>query len=186
MKQVIIIHGAPSGEEFFDINEPSPSNMIWYPVIQKVLTVRGISCQTLEMPKAYDPVYEQWVNILKQMNISDETILVGHSCGGGFLLKFFSEHLEIIPKKLILVAPWIDPFQELTDRFFDFEIDVTIPQRFSVDIFMSSDDPETGMQKSFEIIQEKLPNAAYHKFNNREHFTDKQFPELLEVILKDA
>lgn len=186
MKQIIIIHGAPNEEEFFDVNEPSPSNMIWYPVIQKSLSLHEKLCQVLEMPKSYDPMYHEWVAVFEQMKISNETILIGHSYGGGFLLKYFSEHSEVIPKKLILVAPWIDPFKELTDNFLDFEINETLTGRFPVDIFLSSDDNETGMQKTFEIIQEKLPNAQYHKFDNREHFTETEFPELLELVLKDA
>lgn len=102
MKQVILIHGLPKEKEVLGDTWPSPSNSHWFPWIQKQLTRQDILCQTLEMPKSYNPTYSDHERVLNQMEISDETILVGHSCGGGFLLRYFSEHKELTPKKLFL------------------------------------------------------------------------------------
>ena len=35
---------------------------------------------------------------------------------------------------------------------------------------------------SFVVIQEKLPKLIIHQFTDKEHFTEKEFPELLELI----
>lgn len=191
MKQVILIHGLPSKEEVTGDVWPSPSNCHWFPWIQKQLTKEGLLCQTLEMPRSYDPVYNEHEKVLNQMNISNETILVGHSCGGGFLVRYFSEHKDLAPQKIILVAPWIDPENYLkeinpTSNFFDFEIDSNLSSRTEVHCVYSTDD-ESYILDSIKTIQEKLPSMTMHVFTNKGHFTEpdlgtKEFPELLELL----
>ncbi len=189
MNHVVLIHGMPDKEEYFSEEKPSSSNKHWFPWIQKKLAIHERLSQSLEMPHPYNPIYEDHCAVFEQMKISKETILVGHSCGGGFLLRYFSEHPELHPKKIILVAPWIDPEpKELTTGFFDFTIDPTLTQRTNLILFYSTDDDEVCV-RSAEMIREALPGATYHTFDNKGHFTlgdlgTEAFPELLEEILK--
>lgn len=189
MNHVILIHGMPDKEEYYDTQSESPSNKQWLPWIQKELSKKDILSQALEMPHPYNPIYKDHCEVFEQMKISSETILVGHSCGAGFLLRYFSEHPELIPKKIILVAPWIDPEPRLlTTGFFDFEIDSTLTKRTNLVIFYSTDDDEACV-RSAEIIKEILPDGIYHQYENKGHFCEddlgtKAFPELLEEILK--
>ena len=192
MKQVILIHGLPDKEEILDDMFPSPSNAHWFSWIQKQLTKKDILCQSLEMPKSYNPTYSEHKRVLDQMEISNETILVGHSCGGGFLLRYLSEHKELKPKKVILVAPWLDlegylkKLNPLSD-YFDFEIDKTLTSRTDLHCMYSTDDSK-DILNSVEMIKEKLPDIKVSVFTNKKHFTEKhlkskEFPELLELIL---
>lgn len=182
MKHVILIHGAPYENEFYDAAKPSPSNTNWFPWLQKQITLKNELCQALEFPKPFDPVYSEWVNVFEQMKVSEETTLIGHSCGGGFLLRYLSENKDVRPKLVILVAPWLDPEpKELTTNFFDFEIDPELPKRFETHIFASADDFE-GCLKSFAILKEKIPDAHWHEFSDKNHFCEKEFPELLEIL----
>lgn len=140
------------------------------------------------MPTPYDPIYEEWVAVFEQFTISDETTLVGHSCGGGFLLRYLSEHRVITPKRVFLIAPWLDPEpHDLSTNFFSFTIDATLPERVDVHIFTSSDDFEACL-KSLELIEQAIPTATYHRYTDRGHFDTEakcfEFPELLDVILK--
>lgn len=189
MNHVILIHGMPDKEEYFSDEKPSSSNKHWLPWIQKKLAIKEILSQALEMPHPYNPIYKDHCEVFEQMKISSETILVGHSCGAGFLLRYFSEHPKLSPKKIILVAPWIDPEpRELTTGFFDFEIDPTLTDRTGLVVFYSTDDDDVCV-KSAEIIKGVLPNATYHKFDNKGHFTKgdlgtEEFPELLKEILR--
>lgn len=193
MKQVILIHGLPDKEEVLGNVYPSPSNAHWFPWIQKQLTRQDILCQSLEMPKSYNPTYSEHKRVLDQMEISNETILVGHSCGGGFLLRYFSEHKELKPKKVILVAPWLDLenyLKELNPKsdYFDFEIDKMLTDRIDLHCMYSTDDEE-GIIKSVDKIRENLPSIEMHIFADKKHFTEehlksKEFPELLELILE--
>ncbi len=192
MKQVILIHGLPDKEEVVGDVYPSPSNSHWFPWIQKQLTRQDILCQSLEMPKSYNPTYAEHERVLNQMEISNETTLVGHSCGGGFLLRYLSEHKELSPKKVILVAPWIDPESYLKElnpesNYFDFTIDSSLAERTQLYCLYSTDDGE-NIIGSVKIIQDKLPNVNMVTFNDKGHFTEphlgtKEFPELLEIIL---
>jgi predicted alpha/beta hydrolase family esterase len=193
MKQVILIHGLPDKEEVMGDVWPSPSNAHWFPWVQKRLTQQDILCQTPEMPRSYDPTYIEHERVLNQMEISNETILVGHSCGGGFLLRYLSEHPKLSPKKIILVAPWLDPegyLKELNPEsdYFDFTIDPELTERIGMYCMYSTDD-DADILKSIEIIKKELPEMQVHTFTNKGHFTEpdlgtKEFPELLELILK--
>lgn len=186
MKQVILIHGSPDEKEFYDPCVVSPSNNQWFPWIQRQLALKDILSQALEFPKPYDPVYEEWVKVLENFKIDKDTILIGHSCGGGFLLRYLSEHPDLKPQKVILVAPWLDPLHELSTNFFDFEIDSSLSSRTELHVFISTNDHESIL-KSFEIIKAKIPNVIIHEFKDKGHFIishlkGEAFPELLEVI----
>jgi predicted alpha/beta hydrolase family esterase len=188
MNQVILIHGMPDKEEYYDDQYPSLSNAQWFPWLQKELCKKDILSQAPEMPRPYEPKYQEWLKTFEQFELSNESIVIGHSYGGGFSLRYFSEKPKIIPKKIILVAPWIDPEEpHLTEDLFLFQIDTELSTKTELIIFYSLDDEECA--KSFEIIKEKLPNANYKIFTNKGHFVDsslgsKTFPELLEEVLK--
>jgi hypothetical protein len=187
MKQTIIIHGSPEQDNFFDPTIASPSNCCWIPWLQKQISLRNEIAQAPEMPKPYDAIYEEWVDIFSQFHINNETILVGHSCGGGFLLRYLSEHPECKPAKVILVAPWLDPEKEFSTEFFNFQIDSGLGKRTELHLFISADDFE-AVQTSLKIIKTELSDIIYHRFSDKGHFDDftenpKEFPELLEIIL---
>ena len=92
MKNAIIIHGMTDKEECFSDQYSSLSNSHWLPWLQKQLFIQGILAQTPEMPTPYNPNYNLWLDVFKQFSINKETILVGHSGGAGFLLRFLCEN----------------------------------------------------------------------------------------------
>lgn len=184
MKQVILAPGTfDSYSEFVESGEKSLANQNWYPWLKMWCEENKTPCDILEFPKPYDPepIYEEWVEVLNKKNINTETVIIGCSFGAGFLLRFFSEHKNSIPMRLILIAPWLDPKKESKSHFMDFTIDSLITDRMSVDIFTSSDDPTTAYE-SFPVIQKAISNATYHEFSNKGHFEEKDFPELLELL----
>ncbi len=190
MKQTIIIHGMPDKEEYYSYDKPSSSNKHWFPWLQKELAVRDEISQALEMPKPYFPIYKDYVEVFEQMKISNETTLIGHSCGAGFLLRYLSEHLETKPKQVILVAPWTDTENYLRDQgnnFFDFIFDPELGNRTKVHVFISSDDGQ-AMLDTVNKLKLEVPNIIYHEFTDKGHFTKgdlgtEEFPELLEVLI---
>lgn len=108
MKTAIILHGMPSKKEYYNPSSKAQSNKHWFPWIQRQLILRDILAQTPELPEPYEPVYEKWCSIFDQFKIDEETILIGHSCGAGFLVRWLSEH-KVNVSKVILVAPFLDP-----------------------------------------------------------------------------
>ena len=184
MKQTILIHGMPSKKGFYNPQNSSPSNAQWLPWLQKQLALRDELSQTPEMPQAFDPIYKDWLEVFEQFELNEQTVLIGHSCGGGFLLRYLSEHHDLKVAKVFLIAPWlIDLEKELvTDvLFLDFPLDTSLAQRFPIHIFTSSDD-DSAMQDSLKLLKEKLPEAIYHEYTDKEHFCTKEFPELLELL----
>lgn len=181
MKHTILVHGAPEKEEYLDPHTPSPSNSHWFPWLQKELSLRNVVCQAFEYPKPYDPAYEAWEAVFNQHTLDEDTTLIGHSCGGGFLLRYLTEHPDVKVCKVFLIAPWLDPAHTFTQHFFDFEIPQDLADKNDIHIFMSHDDEETVLA-SIQMIKKQMPNAHYHEYENKGHFTNQTFPELLALL----
>ncbi len=188
MKNCIMIPGKPSKAEYFSKDHPSPSNHHWFPWIQKQLVMKGILTQVLEMPTPYAPVYEEWKKVLELFPLDMTFSLVGHSCGGGFLLRYLSEH-KISVSRLVLVAPWLDPIKHVTGDFFKFKHDPALLSKVSsLHILYSTDDISSGVKESVSTIYGWYPKAIVHEFVDSGHFTVKEmhtaeFPELLDIIV---
>lgn len=188
MKNAILIHGTCDKDEYFDGSQPSLSNDHWFPWIQKQLLINNIFCQTPEMPDAHTPVYEKWKKEFERFTVDENSILVGHSCGGGFLIRWLTEN-KIKINKLILVAPWLDPERLKTTDFFNFEIDKNLLDRVNATHLFVSKDDDKDIHDSVSLISENLQRIETHEFKNMGHFTFGQmksdkFPELLDLMLK--
>lgn len=186
MKTAIILPGKPSKEGYFNPQRNAQSNEHWLPWIQRQLLLKGILAQAIELPKPYEPVYEDWKFVFEKFSCNEETILIGHSCGGGFLVRWLSEN-KVNVGEVVLVAPWLDPDHELTTGFFDFEIDEEVPKRTEgLSIFFSSDD-EDNILESVKTLRNKWPSAKIIELMGKGHFTLKdmgttEFPELIEAL----
>ena len=188
MKNAIILHGTCDKDEYFSDKYPSLSNSHWFPWLQKQLLINNIFTQTPEMPEAYNPDYEKWRREFEKFDVNSETILIGHSSGAGFLLRWLSEN-KVKISKLILVAPWLDPDREKTTSFFNFEIAKDIKERvIEIHLLVSSDDHDDILE-SANIIKNNISAIKYHEFHGFRHFTYRhmktdKFPELLGYILE--
>ena len=188
MKTAIIVHGMPSKEEYFDSDQDSQPTSHWLPWIKHELSTHTILTHIPAMPVPYAPVYEAWKAVFEGLEIQEDTVLIGHSCGGGFLVRWLSEN-KMQVGKVVLVAPWIDPTHELDTGFFDFNIDERIVERTKgVTVLYSLDDDATIL-KTVEILKEKLPTCTFQEFTNKGHFTlsdmnTREFPELLQIVLQ--
>lgn len=187
MKNAIVVHGSPTFEEYHDHNEPSPSNAHWLPWLQKRLLTKGILVQTPEFPTPYEPVYDEWKAVFEQFSVTADTILVGHSCGGGFLLRYLSEN-NIAVGNVVLVAPWLDPNHWIKDSFFDFTIDRNLSLRIKKLCIFQSDNDEDEIDISIRRIVQDIPDVRIRTFHHYGHFCldsmgTEAFPELLEEVM---
>lgn len=192
MKNAIILHGRPDKDEYYDASVPSSSNYLWLPWLQKQLLIREVAAQTPEVPHAFKPRWEQWVKEVERFEIGPDTMLVGHSCGGGFWIRYLSEHPELRVGKVVLVAPWMNPDNDPkadTADFFEFEMDFDLVSRTAgLTIFYSDNDHKNGVQETVKILQESLSGSRYRGFHKYGHFCVEdgmtaEFPELLEELL---
>ena len=184
MKTAIIIHGMPSKKEYYKEKNPAPSNSHWFPWIQKELLLKDILAQTPEMPVPYNPEYNAWKEMFERFLLNEETILIGHSCGAGFIVRYLSEN-NVKVGKVALVAPWIDPEKSLDTGMFSFEIDENIVSKTKgITIFSSTNDMKE-VQDTVEILKNKIKDIKIVEFQNKGHFCfddmgTVEFPELLE------
>lgn len=191
MRNAILIHGRPDKEEYFDTKYPSASNSHWFPWLSKQLLVNNVFTVVPEIPTPWMPRYEIWSRELERFDITPETILVGHSCGGGFIVRWLSEHQDKIVNKVVLVAPWLNPENNPksdTADFFSFNIDPDLVKRTNGVTIFNSDNDKPTIHKSVQIIRDTIKGAHYREFHNYGHFCQKdlktvEFPELLEEIL---
>ena len=184
----IICHGVKSEESFAKLSIPTCAE-IWYPWLQQKLILAGIPTQCPSFTNSYLPVrsYTADAEIMRRQQIDDNTILIGHSCGGGLLVKYLTDNPGIKIAHLVLVAPWIDPLHEFPTYFNNFEPDATIPQRVGrIDLIYSTDDHHGDrILKGCEKLQKLWPTMCVHKFTDRNHFsrdTVTQLPEIMEVL----
>lgn len=191
MKNAILLHGRPGKEEYYDPAIPSASNAHWYPWLQKQLLINDIKADTPEVPFAFDPQWERWVKEVERFEIGPETILVGHSCGGGFWVKYLSLHKKLQVGKVVLVAPWLgeDYGAPATNFFNNYKIDADMVKRTNgITVFHSDNDKET-INSAVKQLREVLKNAESREFHGYGHFTHQamktvDFPELLEECLR--
>jgi len=92
MRQVILIPGMPDEKDYKEDVWPAGSNAHWFAWVQKQLSRQDILCQSLEMPHPYNPTHKDHCFVMNQVTIHEETVLVGHSLGAGFLLRYLSEN----------------------------------------------------------------------------------------------
>ncbi|MCL2369505.1 MAG: alpha/beta hydrolase [Alphaproteobacteria bacterium] len=200
MKNAILIHGSMVDRAQYirehKIGMIPASNAHFNSWLSGELTVNhNILTQAPEMPHPYwtDIKYEEWADVLDNFKINENTVLVGHSAGGGFLLRFLSENKNIKVGQLVLVAPWLD-MDGYAGDFLKFDLDPTLSERVGrMDIFYSTNDIWSKMLNpnmildSVQKIKQTYPNINIHEFNDRGHFCKfdnggEEFPEILEVI----
>ena len=187
MTSAYIIHGRCDSEEYFSEAYPSLSNSHWLPWLQKQLLMRNILTQTPEMPRAYNPDYSQWRKHFEAYEIGAQSLLVGHSCGGGFLVRWLSEN-KVKVARTVLVAPWLDPEKlGCAPGFFDFSIDPELGSRTDLHI-VASDNDMADIETSVKVIRAALAGATFHLMPGQGHFcfsdmNTAAFPALLEILV---
>ncbi|MFH1787299.1 MAG: alpha/beta hydrolase [archaeon] len=179
----IIVHGLNIVKGF------NQNELDWIPWIKKELEKREIDCDTPLMPRSWNPNYDEWKEEFEKLDIGENSILIGHSAGGAFLVRWLGETKQRI-KKLILVAPAkvIDDFNGRLEIFYDFNVDDSIKNRVGEIVIFFSDTERKGIKEAvklyshmFEIVPIELKNKGHFIEN---HMGTKEFPELLNEIFK--
>lgn len=191
MSNAILVPGRPDKDEHYDPKRPSNSEDHWFSWLKRQLILKDIHAVSIEPPFPFRPRYEEWKKEFERFDITPETILVGHSCGGGFLVRYLSEHKDLKVGKVLLVAPWINPLKyEVSDTadFFDFVIDPDFPTRTEGTIVFISSDDEPSVVKTVDILREKVKGLKFKKYTDKGHFVidslgTEEFPDLLSEVL---
>ncbi|MBS3903066.1 MAG: alpha/beta hydrolase [Anaplasmataceae bacterium] len=184
-RRVIIIHGCSSAPEE-KLPETRTYDKHWIPWIEKELLARNIAVETPLMPSPWAPDFEEWRKKLNQFLIDKDTVLVGHSCGAAFLVRWLGEEKREI-SKLILVAPW-KISEGGKKNFYDYPVDESIKSRIDEITMFTADNEEKAGKESLMIFQQSLKGRVI-ELEGRGHYTfdemkTEEFPELLEEIVR--
>lgn len=181
-KNCIIIHGCPSSSKDVAYNKH------WITWTKERLIANGINTETPAMPSPWQPDYEKFKAEFEKLNVDENTILVGHSCGCAFLVRWLGETKTKI-FKLILVAPWKinDEGDSFREKFYTYDIDKTISDRVTKIIMFTANDEDPDGKESLGIFHNALGGEII-ELKNRGHYTlgdmgTDEFPELIENIL---
>jgi len=196
MQQVLFIHGGNTFASYGEFLESLKNREInldyfrsqlgWKDGLAKAL---GPEFEVLVpfMPNPSNAQYEEWKiwfgRILEMMD--DGVVLVGHSLGGVFLPKYFSENEA--PKKIKAVLMVAAPFNDEggTEKLASFALEAPLDnfarQAGEIHLFHSQDDPCVPFAHLAKY-QKVLPGAQSHIFADRGHFRQESFPEIVELI----
>ncbi|MEO5949854.1 MAG: alpha/beta hydrolase [Candidatus Saccharimonadales bacterium] len=189
MRNAILVPGRPDKDQHYDPSLPSNSEEYWFSWLKRKLILRDVHTISIEPPMPFRPRYDEWEKEFERCDITPETILVGHSCGGGFLIRYLSEHKELHVGQVVLVAPWTNPYDNLesdTADFFDFEIDANFPSRTAgVTVFYSTDDDKSVVETVTQLTK-TCNDLTVKKYSDRGHFKQSEFVELISSIQIDV
>ena len=197
-KQVLMIHGGTtfnSYESYIKYLENREVNLDYFKKQKSwkdnFANKLGEDFEILEprMPNATYAHYGEWKIWLTRMIpfLKDGVVFIGHSLGGIFLARYFSEN--VFPKKIkavVLIAP---PFDNVSneEELSDFSLPETMekfPEQVkNIYLLQSKDDPVVPYEE-MEKYKKILPNAETVLFENMGHFNTETFPELLDLIKK--
>lgn len=197
-KQVLVIHGAGAfarldRSDFIDALQKNPVELTWFrrgsgdwKANLETHLGEGYEVLSPKMPDADNPNYEAWKVWFEKIlsKLDNELILVGHSLGGAFVLKYCSE--EKLTKKIeglfAVAAPYLSGDVRYGPRGFTPPNDLSgVMSAGRVFLYYSKDDPLVDFENCANF-KEKLPKATYRELDGRGHFNKDDFPEIVEDI----
>jgi len=146
----------------------------------------------LQMPNKINAKYEEWkIYFHRYLEIlGDDIVLLGHSLGATFLVKFLAEEtLKNRISRVILVAA---PFGEKKTRpslgDFIFESSTNfeaINSDLKITLF-ASDNDKLITNDDVEKYRNVIKNLEVKTLPDRGHFSQNEFPELISCIEKEV
>ena len=184
VSNVVIVHGCPDSNEPRDPKKRTYEKH-WRLWLNDELVKRNIETSIPMMPEPWNADYSKWKDEFDKIGVNENSVLIGHSCGSAFLVRWLGDTKRKI-KKLILVAPWkIAHKEDGSDKdFYGFEIDDDIKERVEEIVIFTSNNEEPDGKKSVKIFTKGL-GARVVELKDKGHFTfngmgTHEFPELLD------
>ncbi|MEI6296425.1 MAG: alpha/beta hydrolase [bacterium] len=195
-KQIVIIHGGTTFDTYEEYIAYLKNKEVgidkfkmrkdWKDTLISVLS-GDIEVLFPRMPNGTNARYEEWKIWFEKMIpfLNDEVVFIGHSLGGIFLAKYFSESvLGKNNKALILVAAPFDregQGDSLGDFILSKSLDKVDEQFSKVYLIHSKDDPVVPFKQSGEY-KKALVKSELIIFEDRQHFNQEVFPEIVDLI----
>lgn len=134
-------------------------------------------------PNSSNVKYLEWkIYFEKVMEATNKKIiLIGHSLGGIFLIKYLSENT--LNKKIngIFLIASSYPSEDMKEFLFKPNINKIESQCKDIFMYHSKDDKVVSF-KDFEKYKKEFVNVKFRIFKNRGHFNQSTFPEIVRDI----
>lgn len=194
-KQIVVIHGGDpfnTYEEYlsflknFEIDFERFKRKGWKDNLGKNLG-DGFEAIAPQMPNKANAKYLEWKIWFEKIIpfLEEEVVLVGHSLGGIFLAKYLSK--SNFPKKIkglfLVSAPFYEKYSNYSKADFSLPENLRSISEQVKNIFLyhSKDDPIVPFG-DLEKYKKAIPNAQIKIFEDRGHFNQAEFPELMDDI----
>jgi predicted alpha/beta hydrolase family esterase len=193
-QQVVVIHGGDvfdTYKEYIADLKSSPINLArfeqkgWRDTLPKDLG-KDFEVIAPEMPSWNNAKYLEWELYFKNLlhHIRPNAIFIGHSLGGIFLAKYFSEnkYSKNIRAVILLAAPYAEKGEK---GMADFVLPASLwkfsDQVKNISLYHSIDDPIVTFA-DLRKYTKALPTATERVFKDRGHFISPKFPEIVREI----
>ena len=194
MTQILFIHGGDSYKSYELYLADLTAQTIDYERLKYHKNYRAWIAEQLpsddilvpNFPNGHNAQFNEWSIYFEKIVplLHDGAIIVGHSLGAMFLGKYLHENtLPFTASKIILMAGRHgkdDP--EGHAGSFVVESAAGLERSANeVHLFHSTDDPVVDYV-SLELFKHDIPDAHVHMFEDKKHFNQPTFPELLELL----
>ena len=180
LEKAFIFHGTGAGK--YDH---------WFPSIAQKLEQEGVEVCRPEFPTPEGQNLQNWLKVLddQEIEIGEETVLIGHSTGAVFILDLLEER-ELDVEAAFLISGFTGKldieFDELNETFAerDFDFKKVKDSAEVIYVFHSESDPYVPLEKAAELAPKiganlELVAGAGH-FNTESGYTE--FPELWQEL----
>jgi predicted alpha/beta hydrolase family esterase len=187
-RNCIIVHGCPASAEGERDAATRSFDKHWIPWVRESLIARNIPTLAPVMPDPWAPDYARFKQEFAKHPVSARTILIGHSCGCAFLVRWLGQSKQKVDM-LVLVAPWKIPRagDPVRQAFYDFAIDETIKRRVRRIVMFTSDTEQEDGKKSLAIYHAALGGEIVDLAHKGHYVIGDmgtcEFPELLDQIV---
>lgn len=195
-QQVLVIHGGTSLDSHEDYIEFIKTRELTIEKLRQSYDWKaslpdklGQAFDVLQprMPNGTNAQYEEWKIWFERCAelLEQNVILIGHSLGGIFLAKYLSENSfpKQIKATLLVAAPFDDV--STTETLHDFKLPTSLDkfadQGGVIYIIHSKDDPVVPFSEALKY-QQSLPQGKELLFDDRQHFNQETFVELVNLI----
>lgn len=194
MRQVFVIHGGGTFATYDRYVESLKTVPVELETIERRDWKKNLSATLGEgyevvlqqFPNKWNAQYAEWKLWFERCVplLQDNVILIGHSLGGIFLAKYLSENG--FTKKIIATLLVAAPFEAINENnLIQFVLPASL-QKFQQEggkifLYHSKDDRVVNFTELAKY-QAALPNATARVFDDRGHFNQEEFPELVADI----
>lgn len=193
MKQILIIHGGDSFSSYeayfatlkakelaYDRLKPSRH---WKDTLIDAFPNADILAPT--MPNSANARFDEWKIWFEKIipYFHSDVRIIGHSLGAMFLAKYLHHHPFATPIRQLILLAGDYGSNDSTDHGSFAVTSATGLEKSAQELhLMHSEDDFVVPYSALSGYERDLPTAHVHRFTDRNHFLDADFPELIELL----